>query len=420
MVDMLPKLTFGPWIADWQDRINMERMRQHREARARQVMRKYEVAVILEGTPGNLRYLTSTRGFEMPGCRYCLFFAEGDTIMYEHSGWYHQMPDQATWIKEWRPGRSWLAGSPGLGAIADEAKAYAADISMELEKRGLLKERVAVGGLDGFARQALIDAGVTNLVDNRNMLLEARAIKNEDEINCFRILSAIVDGMWWKVWENAKPGIRDNQLGAIAVAAGYEAGAEFAVPGGWRSGPMTFDRGFQTSSRILQFGDLLYGSLCGITYLGYGSCTYRSFIIGRKPTEREKDWYKQLMDVVDGVISEIKTGNTTADAAKHFPPASSWGYDEEVEVLCSEIGHGIGLGGRGGYDMPIINRQWSFDHPQEFEEGMVIAVESRQGVQRVGGVRIEDMVVVTKDGPQLLDNFPRDELLVAPMALYGG
>ena len=205
-------------------------------------------------------------------------------------------------------------------------------------------------------------------------------------------------------------------MATVASAAGYEYGAETAVPGGWRTGPNTFDRAFHQSSRIIQVSDLVYGSLCGLIYMGYGTCTYRSFIVGRKPTDKEKDWYKRVLDRINAIIEEIKPGKTTADAAKHFPPASTWGYKEEVELLASEIGHGLGLGGGGssGYDMPIINRQWSLKFPQVFEEGMTIAVESREGERRVGGVRLEDMLVVTKDGAEIMDRFPRDEILVAP------
>ena len=65
--------------------------------------------------------------------------------------------------------------------------------------------------------------------------------------------------------------------------------------------------------------------------------------------------------------------------------------------------------------MPIINRLWSFKYPQTFEEGMTIAVESREGETRVGGVRLENMLVVTKNGAEILDCFPRDEILVAPL-----
>ena len=111
------------------------------------------------------------------------------------------------------------------------------------------------------------------------------------------------------------------------------------------------------------------------------------------------------------VISEIKPGKTTADAAKHFPPATKWGYKSEVEILASEIGHGIGLGTNTGYDIPIINRLWSFDHPQVFEEGMTLAVESREGETRVGGASLENMLVVTKNGAEIMDYFPRDEIL---------
>jgi Xaa-Pro aminopeptidase len=414
MVEFASKLMFGPDSADWQERINMERMRGARVERARKIMRQNGIAALLDANTQNIRYLTALRGFAYPMVRYVLFFAEHDPVMYEHNGYYHQMPDQAPWIKEWRPARSWLTGAPGIEACRDEAKRFAADIKGELEKRGLLGEKLGLGGFDGTAREALVDAGVKNIVDSRPTMLETRSIKNQDEISCLKMIAAMVDGVWFRIWENLKPGIKDSDLATIGAAAGYEFGMESAVPGGWRTGPTTFDRGFHQSSRVIQIGDLVYGSYCGATYMGYGSCTYRTFIVGREPNGKEKDWYRRLRDRIDAIIGEIRPGKTTADAAKHFPPATSWGYKDEVEVLASEIGHGIGLGTSTGYDMPIINRLWSFDHPQLFEEGMTIAVESREGETRVGGVRLENMLVVTKDGAEIMDRFPRDEILAAP------
>ncbi len=278
---------------------------------------------------------------------------------------------------------------------------------------GGLHSRYA-GGFDGLGREALVNAGVKNIVDTRNLMLETRKIKNRDEIDCLKTCAAMVDGVWFRIWENLKPGMRDTDLMTLGSTAGYELGLESAVPGGWRSGPMTFDRGPHATSRIIQVGDLVYGSYCGATYMGYGSCTYRTFIVGRHPTAKEKDWYKQVRDRIDAVIGEIKPGKTTADAAKHFPPASKWGYKSEVELLASEIGHGIGLGTSTGYDIPIINRLWSLDHPQVFEEGMTLAVECREGEARVGGTRLENMMVVTKNGAEIMDYFPRDDILVAP------
>ncbi len=416
MIKLASKLTYGPESVDWQERMNMDRMRQYRVERARKIMKKNGIPVLLEASGVNIRYLTGLRGFAYPMCRFVLFFTEHDPVMYEHNGYYHMMPDQAPWIKEWRPARCWLTGACGLEASQDEAKEFAADIQRELAARGLLSEKLGLGGFDGVAREALNAAGIKNIVDSRATMLEARSIKNQDEIDCLKMAAAIVDGVWFRVWENLKPGIKDTDLATVASTAGCEYGAENAIPGGWRTGPNTFDRAFHQSSRIIQVGDLVYGSLCGLTYMGYGTCTYRTFIVGRKPTDKEKDWYKRVEERISAIIEEIKPGKTTADAAKHFPPASSWGYKEEVEVLASEIGHGIGLGGGGssGYDIPIINRLWSFKHPQVFEEGMTIAVESREGERRVGGVRLENMLVVTKDGAEIMDRFPRDEILVAP------
>jgi Xaa-Pro aminopeptidase len=107
------------------------------------------------------------------------------------------------------------------------------------------------------------------------------------------------------------------------------------------------------------------------------------------------------------IIDAIKPGATTADVAKFMAPASKWGYKDEAEVLTVEIGHGIGI---GGYNMPVIARQFSLKHPMPILEGMTIAIEALEGEHRVGGVRLEDMIIVAKNGAELLDHMPREQI----------
>jgi Xaa-Pro aminopeptidase len=408
------RLTYGQATADWQERLNVDRMREERAERARQVMRKYGVAVLLEASAPNIRYLTGLIGFPLPQTRYCLFFADHPTVMYEHNGWFHQMPDQAPWIKEWRPARGWLAGAPGQEASRYQSKLFAGEIAQELKDRGLLDEKIAVGGLDGMASAALAEAGVSNMTASAPLMLEARMIKTPDEIDCLKMVAAICNGIWFRVWESVRPGMSDTELGRIVASAGYEFGAEFSHTAGWRSGPMTFEQGFSNSGRLLQSGDLMFGSVCGFTYMGYSSCTIRTMSLLKKPPEKAKDWYKEVLERVDTIISEIKPGASSDMAARHFPPAAKYGYKLEEELLTAENGHGVGLGATSGYDYPIFNRQWGLKFPVEFQEGMVVAVETREGEKRVGAARLENMVVVTKDGAEIIDTFPRDEILVAP------
>jgi Xaa-Pro aminopeptidase len=101
--------------------------------------------------------------------------------------------------------------------------------------------------------------------------------------------------------------------------------------------------------------------------------------------------------------------------AKHFRAADTWGYASEAEVLTVEWGHGVGLVSIGSsftsYNLPAINRQWSIDHPQILEPGMVIALEALEGEPGVGGARLENMVLVSKEGVTLLDSYPRDSYI---------
>jgi Xaa-Pro aminopeptidase len=411
MVKMASKLNFGTAAADTQERINVARMRDERAERARKVMRKYGIPALLVSRPDNTRYLTGIRGAEfMPQLWYVLFFADHDPVVFAHAGWHGQMPAAAPWIKHWRVARAWLGGIGGAEVVQEEGKIFAAEILQELKDRGLAGEKLGLVAMDGVAQQSLNAAGIKTM-DFWPMMLEARATKTEDEINCLKTVASICEATWYRLWRELRPGMNDVDVGRIAVDELIKAGSDDARPINVWSGPLTFDRGFVRGGRMIETGDLVYAAMCQIGYFGYKSCTYRTFKVGRKPSAKETDWYKQVLDRLDGIIDAAKPGASTADLAVNFPPSSTWGYKDEAEVLTMEIGHGIGL---YGYELPVINRQWSLKHPQILEAGMTFAVESREGREGEGGVRLENMVVVTETGAEVMDHFPRDEILTAP------
>jgi len=411
MVKMAPRLTFGTQAADWQERLNVDRLRRERADKARAALRARGIPAILAARPENTRYLTGLKGPEFqPALWYVLFFAEGEPVVFHHAGWIHHYPSQVPWIKEWRLARAWLSGGAGPDAADAEAKLFAEGIARELADRGIAKEQLAVTGFDGRAQRALADKGIKT-VDGAPVMLDATETKTVDEIACLKMAFAISDAAWSAAWETMRPGVRDVDVSRAMIAAAQAAGAEDVPPCRIRSGPIAFDRAFDNTGRILGYGDLAYGSTCSLTYMGYKACYYRTFSVARAPDAKAADWYKRLIDRMDRVIDKIKPGNTTRDAALEFAPASKWGLEDEAELLTLEIGHGVGM---HHYGYPIINRQWSLDHPQPFKVGMTIAVEGREGEAGVGAVRLEDAVVVTETGAELIDHWPRDEVLVAP------
>jgi Xaa-Pro aminopeptidase len=406
MVKMADKLTFGTSMSDWQERINVERMRQQRAEKAREVLRKNGVPAILAARPENTRFLTGTRGYEfLPYLWYVLFFAEHDAVVFQHAGWIHNYPREAPWIKHWRLARNWVNEGCGSAATAEETALFSEGIYHELAEHGLQDEPLGVVGFDGTAIDALVSRGI-RVVKGWPLMLEATKTKTVDEINCLKMAYARA-----KVWEVLKPGMDGEEVSRVAMQAAHAAGAHAVPPGHGYSGPNCFERGIDYTGRLVSYGDLWYAAFCGVDFLGYKTCYYRTFSVGRQPDQRAQDWHKAVLERLDRVIEAIRPGNTTADAARHFAPASRWGFADEAELLTVEIGHAIGM---YHYGYPIINRQWSLRHPQTFEPGMVIAVEGLEGEPGVGGVRIEDAVVVTEQGAELIDHWPRDEILVAP------
>ena len=73
-------------------------------------------------------------------------------------------------------------------------------------------------------------------------------------------------------------------------------------------------RGSGLTDRIIQPGELAFFDIYNVSYSGYRSCYYRTFCVGRRPTAKQKDWYKQCYDWLYAALGEVKPGATTAAA----------------------------------------------------------------------------------------------------------
>ena len=163
------------------------------------------------------------------------------------------------------------------------------------------------------------------------------------------------------------------------------------------------------SDRLIRPGDQAYFDIIH-TYNGYKTCYYRTFVVGRA-SQAHRDAFKQSREWMDAAIDQVQVGNSTADIARVWPEAHEFGFEDEMDAFGLQFGHGVGT---GLHERPIVSRLNSLGDPVEIKEGMVFALETYAPAKDGRSAsRIEEEIVVTRDGPKIITLFPCEELMVA-------
>lgn len=407
-------MSYGSTEVDFELRIDFSRLRSDRLANSREQLKKAGVGALVCFDPDNIRYITSTTIGEWARDkmnRYVILPKDADPILFEvgSRAAVQKDPHGAPWLKgRVRPAVSW-----GRGAVPPEVKAVdkcVATIKQTLKDHGVEKEPCGIDIMDVPLLKALNWAEI-EIADGQAPMLDARLLKTEEELELLDMAAMMADCTYFELAKAVRPGVRENDLVALANSALYSMGSDKVECINCISGPRTNPHHHDFTDRRLRPGDIVFFDIMH-SYCGYRTCYYRTFSVGN-PAREQVDLYEECLTWLRDSIDVVKPGATTADIASKWPGPEVLGAKHEEEVLASQWGHGIGM---SIWELPVISRAWSLEHPYPIKENMVMALETYAGPPSAGfGIRIEEEIVVTNTGHKVITKFPVDELMACPI-----
>jgi len=410
--------TYGPNAVDWEERVDLDRLRRQRLARLRETLERSELGALLTFDFNNIRYMTSTHIGTWAIdklIRFALLPRGGEPVVWDfgsaarhhqlYNPWLDGRPDDPERGRA-RAGISTLRGAfhPGAGI----AETVAGKIRRELDAHGLAGEPVGVDVVEMPVLAALQAAGL-QVVDGQQHFLDARRIKTADEITLLTTAAALVDAAYEELYSFLRPGVRENECVGLVSKVLYDLGSEHVEGVNAISGERCSPHPHVYSDRILRPGDPAFFDILH-SFNGYRTCYYRCFAVG-SASPAMRDAYRRCRDYMDEAIALVKPGATTADIVSVWPRAQEFGFPDEEAAFALQYGHGVGL---SIWEKPIFSRLVSLGHPEVLEEGMLFALETYwPAADGWSAARIEEEVVVTGDGCEVITKFPAEELLVA-------
>ena len=404
--------TYGTNSVDWERRVDLDRLRIERLARLRAELDRSELGALLTFDFHNIRYMTATHigTWAMDKLiRFALLPRGAQPIVWDFgsAARHHQL--YAPWLdgaKGARAGLSTLRGA--IPPAAGRAEDVAAKIYAELAELGLTDQPIGVDIIEPpvlFALQAL---GL-RVLDGQQVFLAARRIKTVDEISLLTTAAAMVDAAYDELYEFLRPGVRENECVGLVSKALYDLGSEHVEGVNAISGERCSPHPHVYSDRILRPGDPAFFDILH-SHLGYRTCYYRTFAVG-SASVAQRDAYVKSREYMDEAIALVRPGATTADIVRVWPAATEFGFADEEAAFGLQYGHGVGL---SIWERPIFSRLTSLHHPEPLEEGMVFALETYwPAADGWSAARIEEELVVTANGCEVITKFPAEELLVA-------
>ena len=412
--------SYGVMGVDWEERVRYDRLREERLARIKHLLAGSDLGALLCFDMGNIRYITATHigTWAMDKLnRFCLLPRGDEPIMWDFgsAARHHQLYNP--WLRD---GRSRAGISTLRGAMSPEsgrAEDVARKIRLELEQRELLGEPVGVDAIEPQVLFALQREGI-QVADGQQLMQEARVIKTQDEITLLNMACAMVDGAYEELYRAMRAGIRENECVALVNKVLYEMGSEFVEGVNAISGERCSPHPHVFTDRALRPGDPAYFDILH-SYMGYRTCYYRTFAVA-SASRALVDAYKRCRYYLDAAIDLIRPGATTGEVAEVWPRAQEFGFSDEEAAFALQFGHGVGL---SIWEKPVFSRLVSLDHPEEIKEGMVFALETFwPASDGWSAARIEEQLVVTADGCEVITRFPAEDLVIAgqPYFTVGG
>ena len=292
----------GHMSVDFERRIDFDRLRHYRLARARKALKASQCGALLLFDVNNIRYVSGTKIGEWERdklCRFALLAGDGEPIVWDFGSAAVHHRINCDWLApdNCRAGMLGMRGTvpPAVGLM----KAHAEEVMSLLRAAGVADMPVGVDIAETAMFFELRKAGM-KVVDGQQVMLDAREIKNIDEIMLLNQAAAMVDGVYHSIYEALKPGVRENDIVALANKMLYEMGSDDVEAINAISGERCNPHPHNFTDRILRPGDQAFFDILQ-SYQGYRTCYYRTFNIGRA-TPVQHDAYKRCREWLDIAI----------------------------------------------------------------------------------------------------------------------
>jgi Xaa-Pro dipeptidase len=401
----------GHTQVDFEERVNFRRLHDYRLARTRAALAISGLGALLCFDQHNIRYTTSTVIGEWARdklTRYSLLTGNGDPYLWDFGSAARHHKLHAPWLREdhCRAGLLGMRGAVGadLTLFRDAAK----EIKSILVAEGVAKMLLGVDVIELPMMFALQKEGI-EVRDGQQVMLQAREVKNLDELTLLNMAAAMVDGVYQDIAEALKPGVKESQIVALATGRLYEMGSDCVEAINAISGERCSPHPHNFTDRLIRPGDQAFFDVIQ-SYMGYRTCYYRTFSVGRA-TGPQRTAYRKAREWMDKVIELLKPGVSTDRIAAALPKAQAAGFASEMDAFGLNFCHGLGL---GLHERPLISRLNSLREPIELKAGMVFAVETYcPASDGISAARIEEEVILTPKGAQVISLYPAEELPIA-------
>ena len=397
---------------DWTKRIDFDLLRKERTKSLSAQIKKHKLDAILCFKAENLRYMTGYRPLWWPISFLTrnagIMVADREPILFPTSGCYERCRDTMYWMKKEniRP----LATMEDPGIVEEEIKKKFVPAFKEL---GITKGKVGIDHISMLTLIKLKEAfPKADFVNGDHCVLDAQVIKNSEEIKCMRASSQMAAIAMDRAIRSIRLGIRECEVLAEAMHALYSNGMEtpqcsLIVTSGDGTAPL---RRFASDKQINQ-DELVFMDLGGC-FNGYFSDFTRTVIFG-KPSAQHKKIYRAVYEMMNEIKRTLVLGNTNADvnkaARKVVVDHGFKGHD-----YLGLLGHSIGV---TGLTYPIVGEIAAMSEREVvLKPGMIFSLEPGifiPGVPGGGGIRLEDTILVTEKGNEVLTTTPYDEKLLS-------